>query len=269
MNCTSWPAGSEPTDGAAPRPVPPLRRLGAGGLAVVLAASLFGCAGGGTGSPSDSGAATSASGAPAGGEGTGPGEDRDGAPQDASPAEGGAADRPAERVTQEAEDGQLRAMGPAEPGEPAVVEGGGTGEEQRSTTEPVVLDEPARPAEGLEITVGSTAPVQAEGMGPGGVSGPALAVVVQVRNTTDAPVSTLGSSVNVTYGSDDRPASPSRQPGDEPLPAEVAPGETVSGTYTFLVPEDQREDVVITASYRATDPAAVFAGPAREDGAQR
>lgn len=174
---------------------------------------------------------------------------------------------PAERERGGAE--RARVAPPAEPGQPAVVEGGGTGEEKRSTTATVALHQPARPAEGLEVAIASTKPVEAEGMGPGGMSGPALAVVVTVRNGTDAPVSTLGSSVTVEYGPEDLPAPPSRQRGDEALPHDVAPGRTVSGTYTFLVPEDARDDLQITASYRATDPAAVFAGPARGHGAHR
>ena len=262
MNCTSWTGGAQRTSRAAPRSVSPLRRLGTGGLAVVLAASLYGCSAGGTESSSTS-AASARSSASGGSEAEpDPGAEQGGS----SPADRGQDEAPG---AADETPGAVHIVPPAEPGQPAVVAGSGTGEEKRATTETVALDEPVRPAEGLEITVESAKPVQAEGMGPGGVAGPAIAVVVTVRNTTDSPVATLGSSVTVTYGPDDRPASPSRQPDDVSLPREVAPGKTVSGTYTFLVPEDQREDVVITASYRATDPAAVFAGQALGDGADR
>lgn len=234
-----------------------MRRLGTGGLAVVLAASLYGCSTAGEESPSASGASagTSAS-------------ETDRAPQEGTASAAGRGQKEASEASGDGAEA-VQVTLPAEPGEPAVVEGTGTGEEERATTETVSLDETVRPAEGLEITVDSTQPVQAQGMGPGGVAGPAIAVVVTVRNTTDATVSTLGSSVTVTYGPDDSPATPSRQPDDEMLPQEVAPGKTVTGTYTFLVPEDQRKDVVITASYRATDPAAVFAGQAPGDGADQ
>lgn len=259
MTCTSRSAGASGEGRPASSSGSSLRRLGTGGLALVLAASLFGCASAeGQDSPAPrSGAAASADTADgatasaddasadgtAGGDSADGGQDGDGATE-ADPAD------------------VFRAAGSAEPGEPAVVEGSGTGEEKRATAETVALDEPASPAEGLEITVDSTEPVQAEGMGPGGMSGPAIAVVVTVHNTTDAPVETLGGTVTVAYGPDALPADLSLQSGDRPLPQVVAAGETVSGTYTFLVPEDQREDLAITASYRASDPAVVFTGGA-------
>ncbi|MFI7484352.1 hypothetical protein ACH9EU_18285 [Kocuria sp. M1R5S2] len=261
------------------RPPSPLRRFGTGGLALVLAASLYGCSSGEPGDPSEPAASTASAeqDGPAqadsgedtgnGRAGEGPGSGKDAAGEDSTGKDPAAGD--AGKDTGKDAAAKDRVAPPAEPGRPAVVEDTGTGEERRATVKTVALDKPARPAEGLEITVSSTKPVDAEGMGPGGVSGPAIAVVVTVRNTTDAAVSTLGSTVTVAYGRDKVPASPSRQPGDDPLPREVAPGKTVSGTYTFLVPEDQRDDVVVTASYRATDPAAVFAGPARGDGADR
>lgn len=259
MTCTSRSAGAFGEGRPASYAGSSLRRLGTGGLALVLAASLFGCASAAEqGSPApQSGAAASAD--PADGdtasdddtsaEGTTGGDSTDDAQDGGSGTEADPAD-------------VFRAAGSAEPGQPAVVEGSGTGEEKRATAETVALDEPASPAEGLEITVDSTEPVQAEGMGPGGMSGPAIAVVVTVHNTTDAPVETLGGTVTVAYGPDALPADPSLQAGDQPLPPVVAAGETVSGTYTFLVPEDQREDLVITASYRASDPAVVFTGGA-------
>lgn len=227
---------------------------------MVLAASLYGCssaeetdtspeaqpsarstaaaAGSATPAPADDAASSAAGHVPAAGE--------DG--------EGGAAPR---------------IEAPSEPGAPAVVQDAGTGEEERSTVAVVALDEPAPAAEGLEVSIASAKPVEAEGLGPGGMSGPAIAVVVSVRNTTDATIATLGSSVTAAYGPEEQPADFSPQADDGRLPSEVAPGEAVSGTYTFLVPEDQREDVVITVSYRPTDPAAVFAGSALEIGADR
>lgn len=263
MTSTSRSGGAPDADRTVPRSGSPLRRLGTGGLALVLAASLYGCADAGTGSASAVEATTGTS-----GSGASAGETPDAsASEDRGPDEAPeASDAVSEEATDEAQE-PVRVAAPAEPGEPAVVEGGGTGKEERSTTETVALDEPVQPAKGLEIAVESTKAVQAEGMGPGGMSGPAITVVVTVRNATDSPVSTIGSSVTLTYGPDDRPGEPSRQPDDAGLPGEVAPGKTVSGTYTFLVPEDQREDVVITASYRATDPAAVFAGRAHDQGA--
>lgn len=260
------PSGHEPGAAAsAPRSVVAWRRIGTGGLAVVLAATLFGCASADTQQePASATGAASSSGSQNDSEGQDGTEAQDGSEgQDGSEAQDGApAEETAEEVEARAAEA-FRAAGDAEPGEPAVVEDGGTGEERRATAETVSLDEPASPAEGLEISIESTEPVQAEGMGPGGMSGPAVAVVVTVHNTTDAPVETLGGTVTVSYGPDALPADLTLQRGDQTLPDVVAAGQTVSGTYTFLVPEDQRENLTVTASYRASDPAVVFTGGAK------
>lgn len=259
MTCTT-PSGHEPGAAApAPRSVAAWRRIGTGGLAVVLAATLYGCSSADTQEkPASEAGATSSSSSRDDSEGDTEGQD-DAEGQDDGTAEdnGATAEETAEEVEAEVAEA-FRAAADAEPGEPAVVEDAGTGEERRATAETVSLDEPASPAEGLEISIESTEPVQAEGMGPGGMSGPAVAVVVTVHNTTDAPVETLGGTVTVSYGPDALPADLSLQRGDQPLPDVVAAGQTVSGTYTFLVPEDQRESLTVTASYRASDPAVVF-----------
>jgi hypothetical protein len=261
MTCTSRSAGGSGEGRPAPCSGSSLRRLGTGGLALVLAASLFGCASADDqGSPGPQSAAAASAEPADGTTASGDGTPADGTTGDDSTAD--ARDGGDGSGTEADPADVFRAAGSAEPGRPAVVEAGGTGEEKRTTAETVALDEPASPAEGLQVTVDSTEPVQAEGMGPGGMSGPAVAVVVTVHNTTDAPIETLGGTVTVAYGPDALPADPSLQAGDRPLPQVVAAGETVSGTYTFMVPEDQREDLVITASYRASDPAVVFTGGA-------
>ena len=272
MTCRTTSEGVPGTGHPAPHSGSAWRRFGTGGLAVVLAASLFGCAGAGTqvapaADQSTAGSTDAQKGSGSSGGGA-TGKDGTEKTKDAeAPEKSEASEKAAPAQARAAE--EFRAEGVAESGEPASVEDSGTGEEERATIETVSLGEEAEPADGLEILVESTRSVTAEGMGPGGMSGPAIAVVVKVRNTTSSPISTLGSSVTVTYGSDDRPAAPSRQSDDVSLPVQIAPGKTVSGTYTFLVPEDQREDLVITASYRATDPAAVFSGRALGEGADR
>ncbi|MFE7631051.1 hypothetical protein [Kocuria sp. NPDC057446] len=245
------------------------RRIGTGGLAVVLAATLYGCSSADTQEkPASEAGATSASSSQDDAEsrngsegGTEAQDDAEGQDDGTPEGNGATAEETAEEVEAQVAEA-FRAAADAEPGEPAVVEDAGTGEERRATAETVSLDEPASPAEGLEISIESTEPVQAEGMGPGGMSGPAVAVVVTVRNTTDAPVETLGGTVTVSYGPDALPADLTLQRGDRTLPDVVAAGQTVSGTYTFLVPEDQRENLTVTASYRASDPAVVFTGGA-------
>lgn len=159
--------------------------------------------------------------------------------------------------------GRPAVVSPPGGGKPAVIRGTGTGEEQRSKQAAVALNEIARPADGVEITVREARAVQSAGEAPGYRYGPAVVLKVSVRNATGSAMSTIASTVTVEYGSDGRPADPSPQAVDSPLPAEIAAGQTATGTYTFLVPEAGRDDMAVTVSYRSTDPAVVLEGPAR------
>lgn len=157
----------------------------------------------------------------------------------------------------------------ARDGRPAVVRGSGTGEEMRSTRAAVALDAVASPSAGVDVRIKELRTVESTGEAPGYRYGDAVVLVITVHNRTEATLTTLASDVLVEYGRDKRPADPSPQAGDSPLPDEISPGETGTGTYTFLVPADGRGNLSVTVAYRPIDPAVVLEGPVRPIGPGR
>lgn len=124
---------------------------------------------------------------------------------------------------------------------------------------PVAIDATAEPVPGVRASIGSLAAVDGVADGPGEVAGPALSFEVTVRNDTDAAVSLASTVVTVSTGEDRLPAD-ALTTGATALPAEVAPGASVTGTYVFTVPVDRRDDVRIAFDYLVGTPVVVFAG---------
>lgn len=128
------------------------------------------------------------------------------------------------------------------------------------TTAPAVpLSSPATVA-GVTVSLGTIAAFTGTGVLPGEVAGPAVAVPVTLRNGTGAPVSADDVVVDLV-GASGAPAAPLSSPPANPLTGTVAPGASVSGTYTFTVPTSERSNVSITVTYRAGVPVARFTGP--------
>ena len=119
----------------------------------------------------------------------------------------------------------------------------------------------AAPVTGLEVSIGALAAVDGTGNGVGEVSGPALSFMVSAVNGTDAPIDLTSAVVGLSYGAALTPADELTS-ASTPLPGAVNPGETVTGTYVFTIPADQRSAVQISVDYRAGTPVVVFAGSA-------
>ncbi|WP_424348210.1 hypothetical protein [Kocuria sp. CH-021] len=144
----------------------------------------------------------------------------------------------------------------------------GNGRESRRTLPPVARAKTVEPAAGLTVAVEEIRATASNALGPGMMSGPAVTVTVTVRNETGRPVRAPGGgTMTLTYGPEDTPADISPQQDDQAVPAVIAAGSEVSGSYTFLVPEDKRSELTITFDYRQSDPAAVFTGVVDNGGA--
>ncbi len=126
---------------------------------------------------------------------------------------------------------------------------------------PVAIDATAEPVPGVVTSISALAAVDGVADGPGEVAGPALSFDVTVRNDTAEPVSLAATVVTVSTGEDQLPAD-ALSTGSVPLPADVAPGASATGTYVFTVPADRRDDVRIAFDYLAGTPVVVFAGEA-------
>lgn len=96
----------------------------------------------------------------------------------------------------------------------------------------------------------------------GEISGPALAVTVEVTNATSAPISLDTVAVNAFSGPAATPAPVMRDGATQPLHGSLAAGHSETATYVFSVPVAQRGDVTVTVTYGAGpgSVAAVFSG---------
>lgn len=95
---------------------------------------------------------------------------------------------------------------------------------------------------------------------PGDISGPAVRVTVNIKNTTSETRSLAETVVNSYYGTDRTPADPLTSPGGRPLPTRVGPGATAEGVYLFRIPKDARSQVTVTVDTKSDEPAVVFSG---------
>jgi hypothetical protein len=108
--------------------------------------------------------------------------------------------------------------------------------------------------------------VQGQAQKAGEVGGPSLRFTVTIHNRTDHPISTADVVVNVTAGPEDLPAITLSGPDVTTFPPTIAPGESGSSTYVFLVPLDQRDRVQVLVNYQVGSPIAAFEGAAPTEG---
>jgi hypothetical protein len=127
---------------------------------------------------------------------------------------------------------------------------------------PVGLDETADFGTGLTLRVDDIAAVDGVARGPGQVSGPALRLVMEARNASGGSVSLERMVVDLTYGSDDTPAMPLREPGAKPFEGELPGKGSARAVYVFAVPEKARGRITVSASYTGSAPTVVFEGAA-------
>lgn len=127
----------------------------------------------------------------------------------------------------------------------------------------VQLGTPAAVGNGISATVVSLDPIDGTGRGPGNIAGPALRAMIRITNGTTQPQSVDAVAVDMTYGSERRPASPLDDPSQRPFRGIVRPGGSATGTYVFTVPADARSVVTVSVGYQAGAPFMVFTGAAR------
>lgn len=128
----------------------------------------------------------------------------------------------------------------------------------RPTLDPVELDEPAEAGDELTVRLVDVEQVQVTGRGPGERSGTALAVEVEVVNDGTTPLDVAGLAVSLAYA--DTEASPVSAPPADEVVGPVPPRSRVTGTYVFLVPADQRSEVLVRVGLGASQPVVIFEG---------
>jgi hypothetical protein len=136
-------------------------------------------------------------------------------------------------------------------------------EPQPVPTVAVPLDGVPELAPGVTARIVTLEAVDGVAKQPGEVGGPALRATVEIANGSAEAVDLRPAVVNLAYGPGAVPAQPIANPGGEPFPASVAPGESVRGVYVFTVPADGSRDLVaIELDLRVGDQVPVFEGPA-------
>jgi len=113
---------------------------------------------------------------------------------------------------------------------------------------------------GVDVEITEIEKVEGEARGIGERSGPSLRITLALTNNTDAAIATDLALVNLYYGEDLTPATQLSGPGVEMFPSTALAGETVTGRLVFLVPEDEREHVVVEFTYSTEAPKALFSG---------
>jgi hypothetical protein len=124
----------------------------------------------------------------------------------------------------------------------------------------VGLTDEAAVGDGVTGRLVSIEAVQGDGEGVGNIDGPSLLVTVELTNGTDAPVSFDAVAAEAYTGADLTPATLLDDPQGNPLRGTVDPGESITGSYVFYVPESDRGDVTIQVGYQAGAPYLVWRG---------
>jgi hypothetical protein len=129
--------------------------------------------------------------------------------------------------------------------------------------EAVPVGKSADVGNGISGTIVSLEAISGTGTGPGNIAGPAVRATVRLTNGTKAPQSVDAVTVDMTYGTDRRPASPLNDPSNKPFKGMVGAGDSAVGVYVFTVPADNRSVVTVSVAYQAGAPFMVFTGPVR------
>ena len=134
-------------------------------------------------------------------------------------------------------------------------------ERTQQTLPPREMASPA-PVGEVTVRIASVTAVDIEAQGPGEVAGSGVAVTVEVVNASAAAVDLSTAYVNL-LDSSQNPGLPSVSGDASALPAQVAPGATVTGRYLFTVGAADRTPITVYVSSSATAPVASFKGDVR------
>jgi len=127
---------------------------------------------------------------------------------------------------------------------------------------PVALDQPADPGDKAVFSLTGITRIDGVGRAIGERSGPALAIAVNVRNDTGAPLDLNFVVVNLFSESGVPSVELASDPHVKGYSGVLAPGESADATYVFRAPTEggPTSPVKITVSHDAAVPAAAFQG---------
>jgi len=114
----------------------------------------------------------------------------------------------------------------------------------------------------VSARISQVSAVQATATLPGEISGPAVAVTVQITNGSGQAIGLDAVTVTMADAGGNPATAISVNPADPsgPLQGALSAGASASGTYVFTVPADQRNPVTVTVNYSSGAPTVVFTG---------
>lgn len=128
------------------------------------------------------------------------------------------------------------------------------------TTAPAVgLTDTAEFGGQVSARIAGVTAVQATATLPGEVSGPAVAVNLEITNGSAQAIGLDSVTVTLTDAAGNPAGSMAADPS-APLSGVLDAGATKAGTYVFTVPADQRNPVTVTVTYSSGAPTLVFTG---------
>lgn len=120
------------------------------------------------------------------------------------------------------------------------------------------FEKEAQYGNGVTATVVKIDRVTLPANGPGEIAGPGIQTQIRITNGTGAEIDLTNSVVNVFYGANRTPAATANS-SDTPFTGSLAPGQSATGVYNFLVPA-KGAPVFLEVSYAPDQPVAVFTG---------
>jgi hypothetical protein len=125
---------------------------------------------------------------------------------------------------------------------------------------PVALGGSTTYSDGVAARLVDVKAVTAAARLPGETAGPALAVIVELTNTTAEGVSLDTVAVNLYVGTEGVRAARVQADSGAPFSGTLAAGASAQAIYAFSVPEDQRNAVTVTVGHSPEAGTAVFSG---------
>jgi hypothetical protein len=126
---------------------------------------------------------------------------------------------------------------------------------------PVALSASSDLGGGVAARIAGIKVFTAQASGTGEISGPALAVTVELTNRSGAAVSLDTTAVAVYTGATGSRAASVADGSTVPFSGRLAAGASVRATYAFSVPADRRDVVTVTVGTSLETATAVFSGP--------
>jgi hypothetical protein len=126
-------------------------------------------------------------------------------------------------------------------------------------TQEAELGETADLAGGVAVTVTDVQVLEVAANTPGEIAGPAVALTIDVKNSSGEPIDLSTAMVTVT-GSGGAYGQATTSEPFRPFMGSVEPGGEASGVYVFRLPAEERDALQVSVEYVAGAPIALFVG---------